>query len=288
MIELTDLPTVNAVLNATSLALLATGYAMVRRKHITAHKSCMIAAFCVSIVFLVSYVTYRCLGEEKRFTGTGWIRPVYFFILLTHVPLAATVPVLGTWTLIRGLRGPVHQHRRIARITLPIWLYVSVTGVLVYVLLFVVYGPAPGGAVRDDTHVEGIRSVRPVAGVFGALGRRSSRCAAVGPRDAARQEPRPPLSRDAAWRERCPPLSRDAAWRERCPPPSRDAARRERWPPWLGGSLALPSLDTCSVFGFQSSVFRHRSSVVGCQSLVSAARRACAGRACGATLRLHT
>ncbi len=142
MLELSDLPGVNATLNSISLVLLVTGYLMIRRGRETAHKRCMIAAFCVSTLFLTSYLTYRFLGEEKRFGGTGLIRPVYFFILITHVALAMTVPVLAGRTLYLALRGRFDKHRRIARITLPIWIYVSITGVLVYLLLFRLYGPA--------------------------------------------------------------------------------------------------------------------------------------------------
>ncbi len=142
MLELSDLPGVNATLNSISFVLLVAGYLMIRRRRETAHKRCMIAAFCVSALFLVSYLTYRFLGEEKRFGGTGLIRPVYFFILITHVVLAMTVPVLAGRTLYLALRGRFDKHRRIARITFPIWIYVSVTGVLVYLLLFRLYGPA--------------------------------------------------------------------------------------------------------------------------------------------------
>ncbi len=135
-LELSDLPALNATLNSISLVLLVVGYKMIRRKRITAHKRCMIAAFGVSILFLASYLTYHFLGEEKRFGGQGLIRPVYFFILISHVGLAATVPVLATRTLYLALRGRFDKHRRIARVTFPIWIYVSITGVLVYVLLF--------------------------------------------------------------------------------------------------------------------------------------------------------
>ncbi len=141
MIELADLPAVNATLNSVAFILLVTGRALIRRGRVVAHKRCMISAFAVSTMFLITYLTYRFLGEEKKFGGTGWIRPIYFFILFTHVPLAATIPVLGTWTLVLGLKGRFDKHRRMARITFPIWAYVSVTGVLVYVLLFRIYGP---------------------------------------------------------------------------------------------------------------------------------------------------
>ncbi len=147
MISLSDLPLVNATLNSIALVLLLTGLVMIRNGCRVAHRRCMIAAFGVSTLFLVSYVTYRFFGDEKKFTGTGWIRPVYFFILITHVVLAATVPFLAARTLYLGLRGRWKPHRRIARITFPIWVYVSITGVTVYVLLFRIYGPvlAPAG-----------------------------------------------------------------------------------------------------------------------------------------------
>lgn len=140
MIRLTDLPLLNAMLNGISFVLLITGYACIRRRKVTAHRNCMVAAFCVSILFLTSYLTYRFLGAEKKFGGQGWFRPVYFFILGTHVPLAASVPVLASRTLYLAFRGRYEEHRRIARVTFPIWVYVSITGVLVYLLLFRFYG----------------------------------------------------------------------------------------------------------------------------------------------------
>ena len=139
------LPPLNATLNSISLVLLIAGYRQIKRRNVEAHKRFMLAAFGVSILFLISYLTYRFFGQEKKFGGEGWIRPVYFFILSTHVPLAATVPVLGSRTLYLALRGRFDQHRRIARITFPIWIYVSVTGVMVYVLLFQIYGPVASG-----------------------------------------------------------------------------------------------------------------------------------------------
>ncbi len=142
MIELSDLPALNATLNSVSFILLTTGFAMIRMRRINAHRRCMISAFVVSILFLISYLTYRFLGHEKHFGGQGWIRPVYFFVLITHVVLAATVPVLASITLYLGLKGRYEKHRRMARVTFPIWVYVSVTGVLVYLLLFRLYGPA--------------------------------------------------------------------------------------------------------------------------------------------------
>ena len=141
-LSLSDLPLVNATLNGLALMLLLSGYAMIKSGRRTAHKRCMVAAFGVSVLFLISYLTYRFAGEEKRFGGVGWIRPVYFFILITHVVLAATVPFLASATLFLALKQRWDKHRRYARITFPIWIYVSVTGVVVYVLLFRIYGPA--------------------------------------------------------------------------------------------------------------------------------------------------
>jgi len=141
-VSISDLPLVNATLNGLALVLLLTGYAMIKSGRRTAHKRCMVAAFGVSILFLASYLTYRFAGEEKRFGGTGWIRPVYFFVLITHVALAATVPFLASGTLFWGLKQRWDKHRRLARLTFPIWVYVSITGVLVYVLLFRIYGAA--------------------------------------------------------------------------------------------------------------------------------------------------
>lgn len=143
-VTLDDLPALNATLNLIAFVLLLVGYAMIKQRRVLAHKRLMIAAFCVSILFLISYLTYRGYGAEKRFGGQGWIRPVYFFILITHVTLAATVPFLACYTLYQGLGGRVEKHRRIARWTFPIWVYVSITGVLVYLLLFRFYGPIPG------------------------------------------------------------------------------------------------------------------------------------------------
>ncbi len=142
MFDITILPTVNASLNLISFMLIVAGYVLIRRGQVQKHRVCMISAFCVSVLFLVSYLTYAAFGEEKRFGGTGWIRPVYFTILITHVVLAATVPILATWTLVLGLRGRFDKHRKLARITFPIWTYVSMTGVIVYLLLFQLFTPS--------------------------------------------------------------------------------------------------------------------------------------------------
>src|SRR4026209_1613955 len=133
---LLDLPAVNATLNALSGILLIMGYVSIRARRIKWHRLCMIAAFVTSSIFLVCYVIYHAQVGSVRFTREGFVRPLYFSILITHVTLAATVVPLAVMTLRRGLRAQYTRHRAIARWTLPIWLYVSVTGVLVYVLLY--------------------------------------------------------------------------------------------------------------------------------------------------------
>lgn len=144
--DLSSLPAINAALNVTAFVLLLCGYCHIRAGNVVVHKRCMIAAFIVSMLFLTTYLTYRFFGEEKRFTGQGFVRPIYFFILITHVTLAVTIPFLAGRTLYLGLRGRIDQHRRIARVTFPIWMYVSITGVIVYLFLFQLYPlpPAPG------------------------------------------------------------------------------------------------------------------------------------------------
>lgn len=133
---LAALPTVNAVLNATAATLLVIGYLFIRHGRIAQHRACMIAAFIVSTLFLVSYLTYHAQVGSKRFPGTGTIRTVYLSILLTHTVLAALVPFLAVITLWRALAARFDRHVPIARWTLPIWLYVSVTGVIVYLMLY--------------------------------------------------------------------------------------------------------------------------------------------------------
>src|SRR5919112_5611495 len=133
------LPHVNAGLNATSALLLACGYYFIRRRRVTAHLRCMIAALVVSCIFLASYLVYHYNHGSTRFTGQGYIRPVYFFILLTHTILAALIVPLIIVTLRRAWRGDFGRHRKIARWTFPLWLYVSVTGVVVYLMLYQFY-----------------------------------------------------------------------------------------------------------------------------------------------------
>ena len=130
------LPSVNAALNATAAVLLIWGYALIRRKRIETHRKVMTAAFVVSCLFLVCYLVYHYQVGTVRFTRTGTIRAIYLSILGTHTILAAMVPVLAIITLRRGLATSFDRHRRIARWTLPIWLYVSVTGVVVYMMLY--------------------------------------------------------------------------------------------------------------------------------------------------------
>jgi len=138
--SLRDLPTLNAALNATSAVLLVLGYRFIRQRRIPAHRACMLAAFGVSIIFLTSYLIYHAQVGSVRFPGTGWVRGLYLSILVTHTILAALVPPLAVVTLYRALRERFDRHQRVARWTFPVWLYVSVTGVIVYVMLYQVYG----------------------------------------------------------------------------------------------------------------------------------------------------
>lgn len=131
-----DLPAINATLNGVSGILLTIGYILIRQRRIELHRRVMIAAFVTSSLFLVCYLVYHAQVGSVRFTRQGLVRPLYFTILITHVTLAALVLPLAIVTLSRGLKGRYARHRAIARWTLPVWLYVSVTGVLVYVLLY--------------------------------------------------------------------------------------------------------------------------------------------------------
>jgi putative membrane protein len=138
-VTLSDLPLLNASLNATAAVLLVAGYTFIRRGNVRLHRASMLSAFAVSTLFLLSYVVYHSNAGSKRFPGQGPIRAVYFVILITHVVLAAAVPPLALVTLARGLKGRFKRHVAIARWTLPIWLYVSVTGVVVYLMLYRMY-----------------------------------------------------------------------------------------------------------------------------------------------------
>lgn len=136
MLELADLPVVNAVLNAISAVLLTTGYVLIRQAQTEHHRLCMLLAFGTSALFLSSYVVYHLNVGSVAFTGNGPIRTVYFSILITHIILAVLVLPMALMTLARALQGRFDAHRRLARWTLPIWLYVSVTGVVVYWMLY--------------------------------------------------------------------------------------------------------------------------------------------------------
>jgi len=130
----------NASLNAASAICLLTGYAMIRSRRIQAHRLCMGTAFLLSTAFLISYVVYHLNVGSVPFAGQGWIRPLYFTLLISHIILAAAILPLALVTMARALRERFDAHRRIARWTLPIWLYVSVTGVVIYWLLYHAYG----------------------------------------------------------------------------------------------------------------------------------------------------
>ena len=139
MIELSDLPALNAILNGTSAILLTTGYVLIRRGHRVVHKRCMLAALVTSAAFLTSYLIYHANTGSRPFPGHGAIRLVYFAILITHVILAATIVPLALVTTSRALRDQYERHVKIARWTLPLWLYVSVTGVVIYLMLYKIY-----------------------------------------------------------------------------------------------------------------------------------------------------
>lgn len=131
-----QLPTLNAALNTLSAVFLCAGYFFIRSHNRDAHQRCMVAAIACSTLFLVSYLTYHFQVGSVGFKGQGWIRPVYFAILITHTILAAAVVPLVLVTFIRALRERFDAHRRIARWTFPIWLYVSITGVVIYLMLY--------------------------------------------------------------------------------------------------------------------------------------------------------
>ena len=137
--SISDLPALNASLNAISAMLLTTGYVLVRRGRADLHKRCMLAALSTSALFLISYVVYHLNAGSRPFVGQGPIRFVYFAILITHVILAAVILPLALTTATRGLLGQYDRHVRIARWTLPLWLYVSVTGVVIYLMLYRLY-----------------------------------------------------------------------------------------------------------------------------------------------------
>jgi len=135
-VSFTDLPTVNAILNGTAATLLVAGFFLIRAGRREAHRRAMTAAFACSVLFLVSYLVYHFEAGSVRFRGTGGVRTFYLSILLTHTVLAAVVPFLAVTTLVLARKGRFEAHRRLARVTLPVWLYVSVTGVVIYLMLY--------------------------------------------------------------------------------------------------------------------------------------------------------
>ncbi len=134
--DVRDLPALNAALNSTAALLLIWGYTLIRRRNFDAHKKVMLAAFTTSVLFLVSYLVYHYHVGSVKFLKTGPIRLVYFAILISHTILAAAVAPMAAVTLYRAWTGQLQRHRKLARITLPLWLYVSVTGVVVYWMLY--------------------------------------------------------------------------------------------------------------------------------------------------------
>ncbi len=139
--DVAALPVLNAVLNGTSAGLLTAGWVSIRKHRIAAHRACMLGAFCVSVLFLVSYVLYHALAGSRPFTGQGWVRWLYFPVLVSHIVLAAAMVPFVLTTLYRALTADFGRHARLARLTLPVWLYVAVTGVVVYWMLY----HLPGG-----------------------------------------------------------------------------------------------------------------------------------------------
>jgi putative membrane protein len=141
MLALTDLPAVNAALNATSAMLLISGYRFIRRRQVTAHRRCMIAACTTSALFLLSYLVYHYNIGSMPFSGQGWVRPLYFTILISHTILAIVILPMVVVTLFRAWKADFVKHARLARWTLPVWLYVSVTGVVIYCMLYQLFPP---------------------------------------------------------------------------------------------------------------------------------------------------
>ena len=138
-LQLSDLPWIDALLNASSAVLLSVGYVFIRRRNIRAHKACMLAACTTSTIFLVCYLTYHYFAGVTRFAGEGTVRWIYFSILGSHTVLAALIVPLVLVTLYRAFRQRFDLHKRVARWTLPIWIYVSVTGVVIYWMLYHLY-----------------------------------------------------------------------------------------------------------------------------------------------------
>jgi putative membrane protein len=142
MLTIADLPLLNAILNGISALLLSSGYVAIRCQHVTLHKTCMLSACVTSALFLTSYLIYHYYTGSRPFPGQGEIRVVYFTILISHTILATVIVPMVIMTLYRALTSQWLQHRRLARWTLPVWLYVSVTGVVIYIMLYQLY-PVP-------------------------------------------------------------------------------------------------------------------------------------------------
>lgn len=138
-----DLPHLNAALNSTSTVLIVLGFWFIRRKRVRAHRACMIGATVVSAIFLASYLVYHYSAGHTRFGHPGIVKTIYLVILFTHICLAVTVPVLVGMALYRAFRNEIERHRKIVKWAYPIWLYVSVTGVVVYVMLYHLYPSRP-------------------------------------------------------------------------------------------------------------------------------------------------
>ncbi|MCS7153122.1 MAG: DUF420 domain-containing protein [Bacteroidia bacterium] len=138
-VDTSFIPRLNALINTSVSVLLLVGYFLIRQKQVSAHRKVMLTAFGLSVLFLVSYVVYHLTHEEVRFGGTGWIKVLYLFVLITHVGLSVFVVPLALFTMYPALMGRYGEHKRLARWTFPLWLYVSVTGVLVYVFLHPYY-----------------------------------------------------------------------------------------------------------------------------------------------------
>jgi putative membrane protein len=134
-LDISALPAFHALLNGTTAVLLGTGFFLIRARKIHWHRRAMLTAFTLSCVFLVSYLVYHSQAPEASFGGEGWIRPLYLFVLISHIGLAPVVLPFALYTLARGLRDERARHRQVARVTLPLWLYVAVTGVIVYLMM---------------------------------------------------------------------------------------------------------------------------------------------------------
>jgi uncharacterized membrane protein YozB (DUF420 family) len=141
--DLSFFPALNATLNGVSAVLITTGRLLIRSKKVALHRACMVAAVGTSSLFLASYLYYHAHVGSVRFPGQGWVRPAYFVLLISHTALAVAVVPLVLLSLTAAWRGRFDRHRRIARWTFPIWLYVSITGVMVYVMLYQIYGGHP-------------------------------------------------------------------------------------------------------------------------------------------------